>query len=129
MKDEERQIQIEKGNVANHDADSAAYRKVFDALRKEPSYQLSPPFVSKIVQQVLLKKQQKELRKDYVWLGLGIFSFAIAFIVTFALTDFTLTSGVFKFISSYGGLMVFGVAFIFVLHWLDKRLLHPRNTF
>lgn len=117
MKDEELQKQIEAGMPAHND-DGEAYQLVFNALKKEPAFHVSLPFADRIIAKI----EKREEQRDFRWLALGISLSLIALIVTLALTK-AWTVGVFSFISGYPGLIVFGVAFIVLLQWVDKRVL------
>ena len=117
MTDEELQNKVEKG-INGTSADERAYRRVFDILKHEPSIALSSGFASRVVDRL----QRKSSTSDVAWLTIGIVSFVIAMIVAIAMTGFTLNWGVFKFISGYPGLIAFGIAFVLMLQWIDKRL-------
>ena len=117
MTDEELQDRIEKG-FKGTTPDERAYVHVFNVLKHEPSLELSSGFASRVVGRL----QQKASRSDVAWLAIGIAAFTIAMIVAVALTGFTLNWGVFKFISGYPGLIAFGIAFVLMLQWIDKRV-------
>ena len=123
MTDEELQDIVEKGSQG-HGADERAYRRVFDTLKREPSLELSAGFASRVVS----KLQYKSSRSDVTWLAVGITSFLIAMIVAIALTGFTLNWGVFKFISGYPGLIAFGIAFVLMLQWIDKKVVRKSEA-
>jgi|JI10StandDraft_1071094.scaffolds.fasta_scaffold04013_14 hypothetical protein len=116
MTDEELQKQIEAG-VHTYDDDSEAYRHVFKALKQEPAFYVSLPFADR----VLAKIEKREEQRDFRWLALGISLSVIALIVTLALTK-AWTVGVFSFISGYPGLVIFGIAFVLLLQWVDRKL-------
>lgn len=117
MTDEELQKQIEAGSYSQHD-DNEAYRHVFHALKKEPTFHVSLPFADRILARI----DKKEEQRDFRWLAVGIFLSVIALIVALVLTK-AWTIGVFSFVSGYPGLIVFGIAFIVLLQWVDKRVL------
>lgn len=117
MTDEELQKQVEAGSHA-YDEDSEAYRHVFKALQHEPAFHVSLPFADRILARI----EKKEEQRDFRWLALGISLSVVALIITLALTK-AWTVGVFSFISGYPGLVIFGVAFIVLLQWVDKRVL------
>ncbi len=120
--EEELQNQIERGSV-NHDSEDAlAYQRVFNSLKKEPDFHVSLPFADRIL--ALIEK--KEERKDYWWMAAGIFLSVIALIVVLALTKVNWTTGAFTFISKYAGLVAFGIAFILLLQWVDKKIVKKR---
>ncbi len=117
MTDEELQKQIEAGSYSQHD-DNEAYRHVFNALKKEPAFHVPLPFADRILARI----DKKEEQRDFRWLAVGIFLSVIALIVALVLTK-AWTIGVFSFVSGYPGLIVFGIAFIVLLQWVDKRVL------
>jgi hypothetical protein len=117
--EQELQNDIEKGLAGDHTLDTKAYSLVFSALKKEPDYHVALPFADRII----LFLEKKEEKRDYWWMGVGIFLSVIALIVTLAITQTQWTAGVFTFLSGYSGLVVFGIAFILLLHWVDKRVI------
>lgn len=120
--EEELQNQIERGSV-NHDSEDAlAYQRVFNSLKREPDFHVSLPFADRIL--ALIEK--KEERKDYWWMAAGILLSVIALIVVLALTNVHWTTGAFTFISKYAGLVAFGIAFILLLQWVDRKIVKKR---
>lgn len=117
-KDEELQIQIEKGFNHEGSEDALAYRKLFDALRKEPDFNVSLPFADRIIDLI----DKREEKRDFWWMGIGIFLSLISMIVALTLTQANWSAGVFTFLSGYPGLVIFGIAFILVLQWIDKKV-------
>jgi hypothetical protein len=119
--EEELQNQIEKGLV-NESEDARAYQRVFDALKKEPDFHVSLPFADRILALV----EKKEEKRDYWWMAAGIFLTVIALIVSIVLTSAHWTAGIFTFLSGYQGLVAFGIAFILLLHWVDKKVIRKQ---
>lgn len=117
--EEELQHQAEKGLVNESTEDARAYQRVFDALKKEPDFHVSLPFADRIL--ALLEK--KEEQRDYWWMAAGIFLTVIALIVSLVLTSPHWNAGVFTFLSGYPGLVAFGIAFILLLQWVDKKII------
>ncbi|HNV28625.1 MAG TPA: hypothetical protein PKJ83_05790 [Cyclobacteriaceae bacterium] len=123
--EEELQNQIERG-LATHDSEDAlAYQRVFDSLKKEPNFHVSLPFADRLI--ALIEK--KEERRDYWWMAIGIFLSVIALIVVLVITKVNWTTGAFTFISKYAGLVAFGIAFILMLQWVDKKIIKKRTEF
>ena len=122
MTDEELQKQIEDGKQVVRNADAHAYRKIFDAIRQEPDSYLPPSFARNVVERMLALQARKEQKRDNLLLGLGLFLFTIALVVAIVLTDFNPGIGVFSFFDRYAGLVVFGLVFVAILNWIDKRL-------
>src|SRR5271163_4524852 len=121
--DEELQHAIENNHTHDNSIDAQAYQKVFNALAKEP-YHLPINFADKVVRK--LEAGNASLFRDYFWLALGLISFIIATVITIVVTGFTIDFSAFRFISGYSGLFLFGVAFILLIQYLDKRLVGRR---
>jgi|SRR6185295_5905373 len=126
MNEEELQDKIEKG-LAGNSADDNAYRRVFDALKREPTFQLPADFAGAV-----LRKRQPakpvEAGREIFWIYAGIAAFVIAAGISIFLTGFTLNFGVLRFLPSHAGLVIFGIAFIIALQWVDKRFI-KRSSF
>lgn len=120
--EEELQNQIEQGLVTESGDDIRAYQRVFDALKKEPDYHVSLPFADRIIA-IINKREEK---RDYWWIAIGIFLTVIAMIVSLALTSAHWSTGVFKFLSGYPGLVAFGIVFILLLQWVDRKIIKKR---
>jgi hypothetical protein len=123
--EEELQRQIEKGLVNESNEDVRAYQYVFDALKKEPDFHVSLPFADRVVA-VLEKKDEK---RDYYWMAAGISLIVVTLMISLALADIRWTTGVFTFISGYSGLIIFGIIFILLLQWLDKKIIKKKIEF
>ena len=117
MKDEELQKQLEAGMPAHND-DGEAYQLVFNALKKEPAFHVSLPFADRIIAKI----EKREEQRDFRWLAFGIFLSVIALIIALVITN-AWTIGVYSFSSGHPGLIVFGIAFVLLLQWVDKRVL------
>ncbi len=126
MKDEELQNKIDKEGSFVEGIDGYAYKKVFDVLNQEPSFQLPINFADKVVQKIQAKRESST---DFLWFGVGISLFSIATIFTILLTNFKISFGALKFVSGYPGLFIFGAGFVLLLHWLDKKLVRPKASF
>jgi hypothetical protein len=124
MSDEELQDEMANG-LQGSSADERAYRRVFDALQREPSIGLSPGFAHRVMSRLQPKASQS---RDVLWLSLGVCSLVIAMIIAIVMTGFTLNWGAFKFISSYPGLIAFAIAFVLALQWADKRLVRKAGV-
>lgn len=117
MKSQDEIIQelVEQGNHDGKDAESMAYQIVFNALRKEPTFSLSARFADSVVQQFGQLKEVKATRRDFIWLGTGLFVFLVATIITIELTNFKFGYGAFSFLGDYRGLLLFGAILILCL--------------
>ena len=115
-----------------------AYRTVFDAMKKGPSYKLPSNFADKVMVKIEMASQRSSSR-ELVWLYLGLASFVIAAGVAMVMTNFgelnfgelnfdKIDLGALKFISGYPGLFIFGGLFILGLQWIDKKFIHPKQA-
>jgi len=120
--EEELQNQIEEGIRTHDSVDALAYQRVFNSLKKEPDFHVSLPFADRII--TLIEKREE--RKDFWWIAAGIFLTVIALIVALALTKVKWNTGAFTFVSEYYGLLLFGVAFILLLQWIDKKVVRKQ---
>lgn len=124
--EEELQENIERGQVpTGDDLDVKAYQAVFRALKKDPEQALSADFADRIVARIT--SQQSKILRDYLWFGTGIFVLLLSLIGTILYTKFTFDLGFLKVMSDYRGLALFGIAFITLLNWLDKKLVRERH--
>lgn len=127
--EEELQKSVEAGHTVEGSLpDVVAYEKVFSALRELPEVSLSHNFADKIVARVIEKQKRSDAR-DLFWFGMGMFFLLVAFIGTIIYTGYRVSLGFLEEMSGYSGLFVFGVAFIILLNWIDKRILSSKRTF
>jgi hypothetical protein len=128
-KDEELQKQIERGDFPGEGIDAQAYHKIFNALKQEPDYNLPVYFADRLITLIESKEKTKEISRDNFWMGLGLFSFVVALLVALALTNFKLSAGAFQFLAGYQGLIIFGIAFIALLNWVDRKIIRKVEAF
>ncbi len=110
MKDEE----LPKDNIE---------QAVFNSLKAQPRFELPAGFADRIVAMVEQKIALRETRRDRWWLVSGILSLVIALGYVVTKVSFKPEVGVFKFLSGYAGLVIFGIIFVIALHLVDKFLL------
>ena len=120
--EEELQSQIEK-QLNAEGIDASSYRKIFNALKKEPTYSLPAAFSDDIIKRIEMTRPSTS--SDRLWFALGIAGFVVAALVTILLTGFKLSAGTFKFLSGYSGLLIFGIAFVLLLQFFDKKFIRP----
>ncbi|MFZ6011038.1 MAG: hypothetical protein ACOYXT_11895 [Bacteroidota bacterium] len=126
--EEELQKNIEAGKPASaDDLDIKAYQQVFKALQKEPTVRLSKGFEDRVLA-AIAEKEKKSTSRDMLWLWLGVFSLVVTMIIAVAFTSFKPDLGFLKGVSSYKGLVVFGIFFIALLNWIDKRLVKNKQV-
>lgn len=117
MNDEELQRQIEQDAPVTG-AEGRIYKSIFETLRREPDFNLSHSFADRVISRI---ESARESKAELIWMGVGIFCFMIAAWVAAFMSNYELNFGVMKFISGYPGLVVFGVALILALQWIDKK--------
>ena len=122
MKDEELQKQIEAG-IPVQTNDGKAYQLVFNKLKQEPAFHVPISFADRIL--AIIEKREEQ--RDFRWLAFGIFLSVVALVVVLTLTK-AWTIGVFSFISGYPGLIAFGIAFILLLQWVDRKVVRKDAT-
>jgi hypothetical protein len=125
-KDEELQNKLLAG-TADDSVDGIAYKKVFNVLSTEPDFNLPINFADKVIRQIE-SKEAKSTAHEMRWLAAGIFLLFIGAVVGAVLSGFKPSFGAFKFWASYPGLFVFGLAFILLIQWVDKKWVKPRLT-
>jgi hypothetical protein len=122
IEDQELQNLAESGMLNGTYRDSRAYRLVFEALKKETEFSLPATFS----QSVLQRMEAAEGKNSYVWLAVIFTGFIVAAGVSIALTDFRPDFGFLRHISRFAGLFVFGAAFILLLQWIDRKVIHGK---
>lgn len=126
MNEEELQHKIESGEPLGN-SDAEAYRQVFNALKTEPELKISASFADRIVNIVEVRQKKRHVPEMF-WLAAGIVLLLIAFGVAVAMTNFKPSMGFLSAMSSYTGLFIFGIVFIGLLNWIDKRFIHNNQA-
>lgn len=126
--DRELQEKIENGFEESSDANARAYQLVFNTLKKEPSFRLSPSFSNNVLLKIDQVRERRAARRDYLWLGIGLFSFLVATVIVIVLTGFNFDIGAFTFLRSYGGLLIFGALVVGLIHLIEKELLNTKRV-
>src|SRR5687768_6870975 len=125
--EEEMQEKLERGETPAGDGlDVKAYQAVFQALKKDPGYELQPDFAARVADRVM-KGQKGGFSKDYLWFGAGILFLIIALVGTILYTGFRFDFGFLNAMSDYKGLAIFGIVFVLLLNWLDKKLVKEKQ--
>jgi hypothetical protein len=97
------------------------------ALKKEVNFRLPENFSDKIVNRIM-ERAQRESR----WELAGIITAAIliiaAFVVTLYYTDFKFSFGALTFLGEHVGLIAFGIVFIALLHFFDKKIVRKHQV-
>jgi len=105
-----------------------AYVNLFRVLSQTEEYS-SPEHLADSVIEALKKKQKKSvLKRDFFWFGTGILLLLAAGIYTVVYSEFKINLG---FLNAfvYKGVLVFGICFIVVLHYIDRRMARKDKRF
>jgi high-affinity K+ transport system ATPase subunit B len=70
--------------------------------------------------------EKKEEKRDYYWLAVGILFSIVSLIVAVVLVAERWSINAFSFLSSNVGLVVFGVLFVALLQWIDKKVVRKQ---
>lgn len=123
--DEELQQRIESG-VEGDDRHSNAYRHIFRALEADPGTGLSVSFADKVVM-IARGKQKQRKSRELVWIGVGAVLLLVALVTAVVMTGYKLNLGFLSGMSAYKGLALFGILFIGLLNWIDKRFVSQKQ--
>jgi hypothetical protein len=119
--EEQLQRKIEAGEMPQA-PDAAAYKKVFDILRQEPSpLRLPDNFADKVITRIDVRSAS--LTGDYLWFGIGMLLILISGAVGFAFSGVTINLTFLNALKPLKGLFVFALIFIVAIHLLDKHVL------
>lgn len=121
-KEVEMQRKVESGLGVEANADSDAYRRLFNVIGKQPKIQLSRNFVDGVVQRIEAKRK-RESRRDLIWLGFGVLFLIIGLALTAILAGLQFHLGFLLEMSAYAGVFIFGSVMIVLFNWLEKRTL------
>lgn len=120
--DEHIQHAMESGSEPAGDRlEIAAYHEVFRRLANQPELKITSDLES-IVLARIIKRRQQQSRRDYIWLGIGIFSLLLACLIALVFSNFKLPSAMFSRIPSITGVIIFGIVFVLLLNGLDKKI-------
>jgi uncharacterized membrane protein YidH (DUF202 family) len=75
-----------------------------------------------VLEKIEAKKEQSATR-ELVWLAVGIFLMVVSLGVTFYITGFKPEVAFLSAFRPYVGLLAFGVGFIALLNWVDRRFI------
>lgn len=125
--EEELQKKIENRETVPASADAEAYRHVFAAVEKEMNFTLPAGFADKVVERIMAEAKRKEALRDRLWFVVAGLLFLGGFVASVFFGEFKPGVGVFTFFSGYAGLIVFGVVFIAILHFVDKKFIRTQH--
>jgi len=98
-----------------------AYSNLFRVLAKTEDYSAPVHLADKIIKTLKKNQEKSLLRQDFFWLGTGILLLLTAGIYTVVHSEFKIDFG---FLNAfvYKGVLVFGICFIAVLNYIDRRV-------
>ena len=122
-KEEIKKLLEEDNSSPIEHADVDAFSRILTVLEKEEkAIPLSTNFSDRVIQKIT-QKQRKSNRLSWFGYLAGVLGLLLSLIITLALVDFKLDFGFLKGISSYSGLFLFGISFIVILNFLEKRII------
>lgn len=121
LTDEDLQNKIEQG-LPETSADAQPYHYIFNILKKDPGFNLPIQFADRLVSLI----EKKEDKRDYYWLAVGILFSIVSLIAAIVLLIEHWSINAFSFLSSNVGLVIFGIVFVTLLHWIDKKIVRKQ---
>lgn len=97
-------------------------KKIDRALREAPDFELPVSFADTIMNRIEAKREAKR-QWEIFWVTLAGVLLITAAGISIFLTGFKPSFQAFPFLNNYAGLIIFGIAFIGLLSWLEKRFL------
>jgi hypothetical protein len=125
--EEKLQNEAEAGK-GGKDLEARAYRKVFDALSKEPEYTLPPSFADKVVMMVQAETTRKASGLEILLAVIGILFLLLTLGIAILVLQFKPDFGFLEGAEKFKGLFIFGMVFILLLQWLDKMLVRKKSA-
>lgn len=122
--DELIQQQIENGS-ATEGIDADAYRLVFRALKKDTAPELRNDFSKRVAAIAFAPKKSFDWDKFFLFGGFFLFLCVLGYAVL--ATEFTFSAGAFQFLSNYSYFVIFAVALVAMLQWIDKKILKTHS--
>jgi hypothetical protein len=132
--DGEIQKMLEQRLLLNDDAtrdsqeDISAYRLLFDALEKEPAGGLSYDFAKKTARKVQAVINRKQERKWYLYTMLIVILAFTAITGFMAVFNYKATSQLINVVGAYKWIILFALASIFVIQYIDQNLVKKIKT-
>lgn len=108
--------------IDKDDPDVIAYLRVFRALPKTREYSVPERFAETVIRKLERKQKRIFLLHEYMWLTAGILLLVTAGAYTVTRLDFKIDFG-FLNAFSYKGVLVFGIFFIAMLNYIDRRVI------
>lgn len=131
MSNQENELQekLESGQSMPDTLDARLYQQLFKSLAERPEFTLSDHFASDIVARVQHQQSGANTREHF-WLVFGVVSLVICLMIVVSLNMSTLTinTGFLSAVKDYKGVFVFGIAVVYILHWVDKRFVRSKQT-
>ena len=123
--DELIQRQIENGNAPDG-IDAEAYRLVFSALKTDLKVKLSNDFAKRVSSLAFTPKRSFDW--DKFFLVSGLFALIVALGYAVVATEFIFSMGSFQFLSNYSYFVIFAIAVVALLQWVDKKIIKTTDT-
>lgn len=97
------------------------------ALKKDIDFHLPDQFSNRIVEHIV-SRAKRERRWEIAGIITAGLLFATALIVTWIYTHFNFSLGALTFLSDHIGLVSFGIIFILMLHFFDKKIIRKHQV-
>jgi len=97
-------------------------KKIDQVLAEAPDFHLPVLFADKLVQTIEARRQAIS-KTEFFFFVIGVLLFILAAAVSIALTDFKPTFDAFPFLNDHMGLILFGIVFIGLLNWVERKFL------
>jgi hypothetical protein len=124
--EKELQQRIEANLPVGATPDARAYKKVFESLSREP-FELPVDFADTVL--LRIESRKSRFSSDILWLSFGLAVLLLAGIITGVALRVSINFGAFKFVSGYGGLLIFSLALILGFHWIDRAIIRKKMSF
>lgn len=107
--------------------DLKAYGLLFDALKREPFYGLSPGFAANVEKELIRRKKLSELSWKYTLIAVGLGLLALAGYILLLLPEVHIFSGSLMILAGNKWPLVFSILSVFLIQLMDYRLINSRN--
>jgi hypothetical protein len=126
INEEELQQRVESGDV-DSGSDARAYEKVFRALRAEMPVPLSISFADNVIKRVVAKQRTRLFLEEYLIIILSVTVIMAAGAYAIAMSKLRFNLGFLTGLSSYAGVIGFGLVLTILLNLLERKLLSGRT--
>jgi hypothetical protein len=127
INEDEMQQKVESGE-AGSDRDARAYKTLFRMLLQEKPMALPDSFAEKVIRRVRTKQRTKIFLEEYLLTTIAIAVIVGGGVYSIMITGFKFDLGFLSGLSSYSGVIGFGILLTILLNLLDRRLFQRRAS-